>query len=182
MAPQVFPFSMTAWQLTTGPERQFTCGPRVPWKERLRRVCEGTPPGFSFLLLFFPFFVRALILSPLSRVMGNVYVFSRIKATFSVFSGCIIFMFHFPFFYFDSKLGPINYFTHNFIIYSGNVEPIVLPVGSGPSVRSSHHGSLHCGVGLSGSGSSWRLGYAPLSVYCACPLAPLAALRQLLHG
>ena len=40
---------------------------------------EGTPPGFSFLLLFFPFFVRALILSPLSRVMGNVYVFSRIK-------------------------------------------------------------------------------------------------------
>jgi len=43
-------------------------------------VCEGTPPGFSFLLLFFPFFVRALILSPLSRVMGDVYVFSRIKA------------------------------------------------------------------------------------------------------
>ena len=81
--PQVFPFSMTAWQLTTGPERQFTCGPRVPWKERLRRVCEGTPPGFSFLLLFFPFFVRALILSPLSRVMGNVYVFSRIKVTSS---------------------------------------------------------------------------------------------------
>ena len=35
--------------------------------------------GFSSLLLFFPFFVRALILSPLSRVMGNVYVFSRIK-------------------------------------------------------------------------------------------------------
>ena len=79
LAPQVFPLSMTAWQLTAGPERQFTCGPRVLWKERLRRGCEGTPPGFSFLLLFFPFFVRALILSPLSRVMGNVYVFSRIK-------------------------------------------------------------------------------------------------------
>ena len=79
LAPQVFPFSMTAWQLTTGPERQFTCGPRVSWKERLRRGFEGTPPGFPFLLLFFPFFVRALILSPLSRVMGNVYVFSRIK-------------------------------------------------------------------------------------------------------
>ena len=89
MAPQVFPFSMTAWQLTTGPERQFTCGPRVPWKERLRRVCEGTPPGFSFLFLFFPFFVRALILSPLSRVMGNVYVFSRIKVVFSFFYDCV---------------------------------------------------------------------------------------------
>ena len=89
-APQVFPFSMTAWQLTTGPERQFTCGPRVPWKERLRRVCEGTPPGFSFLLLFFPFFVRALILSPLSRVMGNVYVFSRIK---DISSGAFWFVF-----------------------------------------------------------------------------------------
>ena len=94
--------SMTAWQLTTGPERQFTCGPMVPWKERLRRVCEGTPPGFSFLILFFPFFVRALILSPLSRVMGNVYVFSRIKA-----AGCergillasLFFFFSFPFSY-----------------------------------------------------------------------------------
>ena len=83
LAPQVFPSSMTARQLTTGPERQFTCGPRVPWKERLRRVCEGTPPGFSFLLPFFLFFVRALILSPLSRVMGNVYVFSLIKITSS---------------------------------------------------------------------------------------------------
>ena len=83
LAPQVFPSSMTAWQLTTGPERQFTCGPRVSWKERLRRGFEGTPPGFPFLLLFFPFFVRALILGPLSRVMGNVYVFSRMKATSS---------------------------------------------------------------------------------------------------
>ena len=80
---------MTAWQLTAGPERQFTCGPRVPWKERLRRVCEGTPPGFSFLLLFFPFFVRALILGPLLRVMGNVYVFSRIKVGFSFFYDCV---------------------------------------------------------------------------------------------
>ena len=78
-APQDFFFSLTAWQLTSGPEPQFACGPRVPWKERLRRGFDGTPPGFSFLLLFFPFFVRALILSPLSRVMGNVYVFSRIK-------------------------------------------------------------------------------------------------------
>ena len=34
-------------------------------------------------LLFFPFFVRALILSRLTRVMGNVYVFSRIKTAFS---------------------------------------------------------------------------------------------------
>ena len=30
-------------------------------------------------LLFFPFFVRALILSPLLMVMGNVYLFSRIE-------------------------------------------------------------------------------------------------------
>ena len=49
----------------------------------LCRVWVGTPPGFSFLCLFFPLFVRALILSPLARVMGNVYVFSRIKATSS---------------------------------------------------------------------------------------------------
>ena len=42
------------------------------------RTSSRTPPGFS-VLLFFLFFVRALILSPLARVMGNVYVFSRIK-------------------------------------------------------------------------------------------------------
>ena len=46
------------------------------------RTSSRTPPGFS-VLLFFLFFVRALILSPLARVIGNVYVFSRIKVTSS---------------------------------------------------------------------------------------------------
>ena len=50
--------------------------------DRLHRGFDGTP-GFSFLFLFFLFFVRALILSRLTRVMGNVYVFSRIKAALS---------------------------------------------------------------------------------------------------
>jgi len=36
--------------------------------------------------------VRALILSPLSRVMGNVYVFSRIKETDSS-DGCLLVVF-----------------------------------------------------------------------------------------
>ena len=44
------------------------------------------------------------------------------------------------------------------------------------------YGSFQCGVGLSGSSSSWGVGYAPLRVYCACPQPPVAALRQLVHG
>ena len=65
---------------------------------------------------------------------------------------------------------------------SGKLEPIVLPVGSGPSVVPPHSGSLHCGVGLSGCSSSWGFGYAPLCVHCAGPQPPVAALRQLVHG
>ena len=53
------------------------------------RTSSRTPPGFS-VLLFILFFVRALILSPLLRVMGNVYLFSRIKGHIL---GCLLVVF-----------------------------------------------------------------------------------------
>ena len=64
----------------------------------------------------------------------------------------------------------------------GIVESVVLPVGSGHSPLSFHHGPLHCGMGLPGRGTPGWFGDAPCCLYSASHFTSVAALRRLLHG